>query len=48
MSAILWVLEQNLRARRFYEREGWSLEGAPQEEQLAGVRLQVVRYGRAL
>lgn len=24
--AILWVLRQNARARRFYEREGWSQE----------------------
>jgi RimJ/RimL family protein N-acetyltransferase len=25
--AILWVLRQNARARRFYEREGWTQEG---------------------
>jgi GNAT superfamily N-acetyltransferase len=25
--AILWVLEENDRARRFYEREGWSADG---------------------
>jgi len=47
-SAMLWVLEDNVRARRFYEREGWSLEGAPRYEQLAGVRLRVVRYQRSL
>ena len=23
----LWVLEQNLRARRFYERRGWNENG---------------------
>jgi GNAT superfamily N-acetyltransferase len=26
--AILWVLRQNARARRFYEREGWTEESA--------------------
>ena len=25
--AILWVLRANARARRFYQREGWSMEG---------------------
>jgi GNAT superfamily N-acetyltransferase len=25
--AILWVLRQNARARRFYQREGWTQEG---------------------
>lgn len=25
--AQLWVLEANARARRFYERRGWSLDG---------------------
>jgi GNAT superfamily N-acetyltransferase len=29
--AILWVLEQNERARRFYEREGWSADGGRRE-----------------
>jgi GNAT superfamily N-acetyltransferase len=26
--ARLWVLEQNLRARRFYERRGWGQDGS--------------------
>lgn len=26
-SAHLWVLEQNMRARRFYEKRGWRLNG---------------------
>ena len=25
--ARLWVLEENVRARRFYERRGWALDG---------------------
>lgn len=47
-SAILWVLESNQRARRFYEREGWSHDGARGVEEIAGVEVDVVRYRRAL
>lgn len=47
-SAILWVLEDNLRARRFYEREGWSHDGARDQEEIAGSTFSVVRYRRAL
>ena len=42
--ATLWVLEDNPRARRFYEREGWELDGARKEEELLGVRVTEVRY----
>ena len=47
-SAILWVLEHNQRARRFYEREGWSYDGARRREEFDGVNVGVVRYSRAL
>jgi GNAT superfamily N-acetyltransferase len=47
-SAILWVLEDNERARSFYEREGWSLDGARAQEDIAGHGVSVVRYSRAL
>jgi RimJ/RimL family protein N-acetyltransferase len=46
--AILWVLEDNPRARRFYEREGWTLDGARREGEHLGVRTVEVRYRRAL
>ena len=46
--AILWVLEDNPRARRFYEREGWHLDGARREGEHLGVRTAEVRYRRAL
>ena len=42
--AILWVLEDNPRARRFYEREGWALDDARTDENFLGVRLPEVRY----
>jgi GNAT superfamily N-acetyltransferase len=42
--AILWVLEDNPRARRFYEREGWAVDGAHREGEHLGVRTAEVRY----
>jgi GNAT superfamily N-acetyltransferase len=42
--AVLWVLEDNPRARRFYEREGWVLDGARKEEEWLGVVISEVRY----
>lgn len=47
-SAVLWVLEENQRARRFYERAGWALTGAPRQEPIARTTVSVVRYTRAL
>jgi len=41
--AILWVLEDNPRARRFYEREGWRGDGAAESEYL-GLTVPLVRY----
>jgi ribosomal protein S18 acetylase RimI-like enzyme len=43
-TSILWVLEDNPRARRFYEREGWELDGGRKEEALLGVTVAEVRY----
>jgi ribosomal protein S18 acetylase RimI-like enzyme len=42
-SASLWVLEDNPRARRFYEREGWSPAGR-REEEFLGVPITEVGY----
>jgi RimJ/RimL family protein N-acetyltransferase len=46
--AILWVLEDNPRARRFYEREGWTLDGLRKEDEFLGVKVTEVRYRRGL
>jgi RimJ/RimL family protein N-acetyltransferase len=46
--AVLWVLEDNPRARRFYEREGWTLDGERKEDEYLGLRVAEVRYRIAL
>jgi ribosomal protein S18 acetylase RimI-like enzyme len=43
-TAALWVLEDNPRARSFYEREGWGLDGGRREEEFLGVPVTEVRY----
>jgi len=47
-SATLWVLEDNPRARRFYEREGWTLDGTRREGEHLGVVTAEVRFRIAL
>jgi len=43
-TSILWVLENNPLARRFYEREGWELDGGRKEDELLGATVVEVRY----
>ncbi len=43
-SATLWVLEDNPRARRFYEREGWILDGTRRDVEILGVTVAELRY----
>ncbi len=40
----LWVLENNQRARRFYELAGWQPDGATKTEERQKVHLHEVRY----
>lgn len=42
--AVLWVLEENARARRFYERAGWSLDGARNDHVRDGQLRHEIRY----
>jgi GNAT superfamily N-acetyltransferase len=42
--AILWVLGDNPRARRFYEREGWHDDGARKSDEFLGVQVEEARY----
>jgi GNAT superfamily N-acetyltransferase len=45
---VLWVLEGNARAQRFYEIDGWVLDGARRSEERWSVATNEVRYRRAL
>ena len=46
-TAMLWVLADNPRARRFYEREGWRAEGT-RIETLHGIDVEEALYRLAL
>jgi GNAT superfamily N-acetyltransferase len=46
--ATLWVLEDNPRARAFYERAGWSPDGGRKSEERWGVHAPEVRYRKTL
>jgi GNAT superfamily N-acetyltransferase len=43
---VLWVLEDNDPARRFYEALGWRPDGGRQLLEIAGTRLFEIRYRR--
>ncbi|MBL7256877.1 GNAT family N-acetyltransferase [Paractinoplanes lichenicola] len=42
--AVLWVLEENLRAREFYEAGGWTADGGTREEPVNGEPVAQLRY----
>lgn len=42
--AALWVLDGNVGARRFYERDGWDCDGARRTSTYGGVEVTEVRY----
>jgi ribosomal protein S18 acetylase RimI-like enzyme len=46
--AVLWVLEENERARRFYDRGGWRADGAARVEPVGGQPVRQLRYARPL
>jgi GNAT superfamily N-acetyltransferase len=46
--AVLWVLERNTRAIRFYESHGWSVDGARRTETVWGIQVDELCYRRAL
>ncbi|MEJ8646311.1 GNAT family N-acetyltransferase [Streptomyces sp. MS1.HAVA.3] len=43
---LLWVLTDNMTARRFYERAGYVADGAVQADNYDGVSVSEVRYRR--
>ncbi|MDH4276665.1 MAG: GNAT family N-acetyltransferase [Acidimicrobiia bacterium] len=46
--AALWVVDRNLRARRFYEREGWTEDPARKEDTFGDQTIVEVRYSLSL
>lgn len=47
-TAVLWVAPGNARARRFYERRGWTAEDVERTAEVDGVTVPEIRYGRSL
>lgn len=46
--AALWVVDDNARARRFYEREGWTEDQARKEDTFGDRTIVEVRYSISL
>jgi GNAT superfamily N-acetyltransferase len=46
-TAMLWVLAENLRARRFYEREGWRADGT-RVDRVRGIEIEEALYRLAV
>jgi GNAT superfamily N-acetyltransferase len=46
--AVLWVLDGNDRARRFYERGGWVADGMTRDETMGGEPTRQLRYSRSV
>jgi ribosomal protein S18 acetylase RimI-like enzyme len=46
--ATLWVLDSNVRARRFYASCGWAEDGASQRDETLGFPITEVRFRRPL
>ena len=45
---VLWVLDDNPRARRFYEAAGWSTDGTERPIEVFGIEVPEVRYRKRL
>ncbi len=46
--AILWVATDNARARRFYQRHGWCVDGDPKIDDSRGFAVSEIRYRIAI
>lgn len=47
-TGVLWVLEGNERAQRFYRANGWEPDGGELTEEIWGVQLKELRFRRDL
>ena len=45
---VLWVLDGNVRAQRFYEAAGWSADGERRTIEFVGEEIPEVRYSKQL
>jgi GNAT superfamily N-acetyltransferase len=46
--AVLWVVDGNARAERFYRADGWTRDELRRPRQISNVTVSTVRYSRAL
>ncbi|MEV6302709.1 GNAT family N-acetyltransferase [Actinoplanes sp. NPDC051861] len=46
--AVLWTLDTNERARRFYEAGGWTVDGGARVDETRGAAMTEIRYRRPL
>lgn len=46
--AVLCVLKGNVRADRFYRKDGWLPDGAQKRDEIWGITVSEIRYRRAL
>ena len=44
IGALLLVLDGNVRARRFYERDGWSFDGTRRATTFGNIPVEQFRY----
>lgn len=47
-NAFLWVLKGNIRAERFYQRDGWMPDGVRRTQTVWGITVDEIRYQRRL
>lgn len=48
LEGVLWVLDNNLPARAFYERHGWIADGTVKRDTILGVEVHEARYRKPL
>lgn len=46
--AFLWLLADNVRAERFYRRDGWAPDGTRRSDVVWGIQVDEIRFRRAL
>jgi ribosomal protein S18 acetylase RimI-like enzyme len=47
-NAVLWIMDGNIRAQRFYQIDRWAPDGVRKRDSIWGVTVDEIRYQRAL